>query len=46
MKDYCTCGFRRIERTFLSEGIVFCTDCLQPKGSYSSDENRRFIWKT
>ena len=30
MKDYCTCGFRRIEQTFLGDGIVFCSDCRQP----------------
>ena len=27
MKDYCTCGFRRIEHTFLSEGFLFCSHC-------------------
>ena len=27
MKDYCTCGFRRVEQTFLSGGFVFCTKC-------------------
>ena len=30
MKDYCNCGFRRIEETFLSGGIVYCVDCRQP----------------
>ena len=30
MKDYCTCGFRRIEHTFLSGGSVNCSDCRQP----------------
>ena len=30
MKDYCTCGVRRIEQTFLSGGIVYCVDCRQP----------------
>ena len=30
MKDYCTCGIRRIEQTFLGEGIVYCSDCRQP----------------
>ena len=30
MKDYCTCGIRRIDQTFLSRGFVFCVDCRQP----------------
>ena len=29
MKDYCNCGSRKIEQTFLSGGIVFCVDCSQ-----------------
>ena len=30
MKDYCTCGFRQIDQTFLSGGLVYCLDCRQP----------------
>ena len=32
MKDYCTCGFRQIDQTFLSGGFVFCRDCAQVLG--------------
>ena len=30
MQDYCTCGFRWVDQTFLSGGLVFCVDCRQP----------------
>ncbi len=30
MKDYCTCGFRRVEQTFLSGGFVLCVTCREP----------------
>ena len=30
MKDYCSCGFRRIEQTFLTGGVVYCVDCREP----------------
>ena len=30
MKDYCTCEFRRIERAFLSAGLVYCSNCDKP----------------
>ena len=30
MKDYCTCGLRRIEQTFLNGGVIYCEDCRQP----------------
>ena len=30
MMDYCTCGRRRIDETFLSGGIVYCIACRQP----------------
>ena len=30
MKDYCTCGFQRIDETFFSGGSVYCQACRQP----------------
>jgi hypothetical protein len=30
MKDYCTCGRRRIDETFLSCGLVYCGQCKEP----------------
>ena len=30
MKDYCTCGFRRVDRAFLSAGLVYCSNCDKP----------------
>ncbi len=30
MMDYCTCGRRRTDKTFLSCGLVYCVQCKQP----------------
>ncbi len=30
MKDYCTCDPRRIDRAFLSAGLVYCSNCDKP----------------
>ena len=29
MMDYCTCGRRRIDETFLSGGLIYCIQCKQ-----------------
>ena len=29
MMDYCNCGRRRIDETFLSGGLIFCIQCKQ-----------------
>ncbi len=30
MKEYCTCSSQRIDRAFLSAGIVYCSICNSP----------------
>lgn len=30
MDDFCTCGLRRIDRAFLSAGLVYCSNCDSP----------------